>query len=340
MNIPQKVNGFNSDQNLVFLSYGAESEFRRAIFNILSFYAWSAASDIKRTRIVIYTDQPHFFQLYLDQPNIEYVLMNPELMEEMLGGTLFYHRRKIASIDMTFKKYPQDNVIFIDSDTFFTGDATLLFNGITKDRAFMHQREYTFEQGLGIFKSFNQGEFPQAFITYITDRELIIGGKPERFTKDDYGWNSGVLGLHSSFAEYMPDVFRLNDEFYENSRWFISEQIAFSLILQRRKILQAADEFVLHYWGKRQKVMLDKLLIDLLNRYKLTELKDKTLIKRITTRWKFKVEVDIIQEQATIALSLGSWLYGLKKSAQVLLKDPLNPFLYKELIAAASSKRK
>lgn len=340
MNIPLTVNGFNPDQNLVFLSYGAETEFRRAIFSILSFYAWSAAGDIERTRIVVYTDQPQFFQTYLDQPNIEYVTMTPEVMEEMLGGTLFYHRRKIASIDMTFKKYPESNVIFIDSDTFFTGDATLLFNGITEDHAFMHQREYTFEQGLGIFKSFNEGEFPEAFIAYISDRDLIIGGKPERFTKNDYGWNSGVLGLHSSFSMYMPDVFRLNDEFYENSRWFISEQIAFSLILQRRKILQAADASILHYWGKRQKVMLDKLLVDLLNSYKLVELKDKTLIKSITTHWKFKVEVDIIQEKAAIALSLGSWLYGLKKSAQVLLKDPFNPLLYRELIAAASSKRK
>lgn len=340
MNTPPIVNRLSPDQNLVFLSYGAESEFRRAIFSILSFYAWSAASDIQRTRIVVYTDQPHFFQTYLDRPEIEYVVMTPQVMEEMLGGTLFYHRRKIASIDMTFKKYPQDSVIFIDSDTFFTGDATILFNGITKEDAFMHQREYTFEQGLGIFKSFNEGEFPQAFIDYISDRELIIGGKPERFTRHDYGWNSGVLGLHSSFAEYMPDVFRLNDEFYENSRWFISEQIAFSLILQRRKTLHEADEFVLHYWGKRQKVMLDKLLVDLLKRYKLAELKDKTLIKRITTRWKFKVEVDKVQEQAAIALSLGSWLYGLKKSAQVLLKDPFNVRLYQELINAAWSKRK
>ncbi|RAJ22855.1 hypothetical protein [Pedobacter cryoconitis] len=340
MNTPPTVNRFSPDQNLVFLSYGAESEFRRAIFSILSFYAWSAASDIHRTRILVYTDQPHFFQAHLDQPEIEYVVMTPQVMEEMLGGTLFYHRRKIASIDMTFKKYPQDSLIFIDSDTFFTGDATALFNGITKQDAFMHQREYTFEQGLGIFKSFNEGEFPQAFIDYITDRDLMIGGKPEKFTRHDYGWNSGVLGLHSTFAEYMPDVFRLNDEFYKNSCWFISEQIAFSLILQRRKTLHEADEFVLHYWGKRQKVMLDKLLVDLLKRYKLAELKDKTLIKRITTRWKFKVEVDKVQEQAAIALSLGSWLYGLKKSAQVLLKDPLNVRLYQELINAACSKRK
>ena len=340
MNIPPKLTGLSPDQNLVFLSYGAESEFRRAIFSILSFYAWAAASELGRTRILVYTDQPHFFQTYLDEPEIEYVLMTPALMEEMLGGTVFYHRRKIASIDMTLKKYPQDNVIFIDSDTFFTGDATLLLQGITKDHAFMHKREYTFEQGLGIFKSFNEGEFPQAFIDYISDRDLMIGGKPERFTRHDYGWNSGVLGLHSSFAEYMPDVFRLNDEFYENSRWFISEQIAFSLILQRRKVLQEADEFVVHYWGKRQKVMLDQLLINFFSKYNLSALKDKTLLRKTAARWKFKVEVDIIQEQAAIALSLGSWLYGLKKSAQVLLKDPFNLLLYKELITAAGTKRK
>ncbi|KIO78767.1 hypothetical protein TH53_01345 [Pedobacter lusitanus] len=327
------------NKNLVFLSYGAESELRRAIFCILSFYAWSDTQDIENSRIVIYTDHPEFFQIYLKETNIEYVLMTPALMEEMLGGTGFNHRRKIACIDLTLKKYPEDDLLFIDSDTFFINDSAKLLNGLARDHAFMHMREYTFKEGLAIFTGFNQGKFPQAFIDYISGRDLMIGGRAERFTENDYGWNSGVLGLHRSFAEYMPDVFRLNDEFYRNSEWFISEQLAFSLILQRRTDLRPANEFILHYWGKRQKLMMDQFLIDLLNKYPALELKDKTLIRTYTKKWKFSVEVDVIQEKAAIALTFGSWVYGTRKSLQVMMKDPFNLNNYKELIAAAVQKR-
>ena len=324
-------------KNLVFLSYGRESEYLRAIFCIYSFLAWSGAEE-RNSRLVIYTDQPEFFKPFLEKLEVSYVLLTPELMEEMLDNTGCIHRRKIAVIDLTFKAYPGEDLLFLDSDTFFINSSTDLFNGFAEGKSFMHKYEYTFIEALALFKSFNQGEYPAAFINYISGRSFRIGDREERFSENDFGWNSGVLGLSSGFASYMPDVFKLNDEFFANSRWFISEQLAFGLILQRRTVLKGSDQYVYHYWGKRQKVLIDQMIIDLFDEKSVSDLRvNSSLIKSLTKKWARAVEVDLIAEQAVIALSHKQWKYGTKKAVQVILKSPFDVNIYKELLNAVKS---
>lgn len=326
------------NKNLVLLSYGAESEYRRAIFCVFSFLSW-CEPDKKNTHIIIYTDKTEFFESYLEGINVEYILLTPGLMQKMLAGTSYIHRRKVAVINLTFEQFPGDDLIFLDSDTFFTGNASILLNGFDTQESFMHKREYNFKEGLSLFSSFNQGHFPQAFINYIKNREFKINGTSEVFSEDDYSWNSGVLGLSKDFAIYLPDVFKLTDEFYANSDWFISEQLAFSLILQRKTKITATEEFICHYWGKRQKVLIDNLLGKLFVKYKSVNLIDRKEIRSLTRKWKSKVEVDQIMEQAIIALTHGSWRYGIKKSLQAILKNPADTDIYSELMETIKNSR-
>lgn len=307
-------------KNLVFLSYGSESEYYRAIFCVFSFLSW-VESYADQVRIVIYTDQPEFFKKYLVELNIEYFLLTPEILEDMLDHKGFIHRRKVAVIDQTFKDFPGEYVLFIDSDTFFISPSRTLLEGPATGESFMHKREYTIEKGLAFFTSFNQGRYPAAFIEYISGRDFIINGKSESFNQQDYSWNSGVLGLNKDFAIYMAGVYQLTDDFYANSKWFISEQMAFSLILQRTTSIKPADDFLLHYWGKRQKVLMDKLIAELLNTYSVAELKNSNFIKPLTRKWKKRIESDLIMEQVSIALSSRSWLYGAKKCLQVAIRQ-------------------
>lgn len=319
------------NKSLILLSYGPESEYRRAIFCVFSFLAWCKPS-VKNTRIIIYTDRTEVFESYLSGLSVEYVLLTPELTEEMLAGSTYIHRKKVSVIDLTFKNYTDSDLLFLDSDTFFTSSGEKMLNGFSSGKSFMHKREYNFTDGLALFSSFNQGEYPKAFINYITGREFMINGKPEVFDVNDYSWNSGVLGLSRDFKVYMPDVFKLTDEFYANSQWFISEQLAFSLILQKRTEIRSADDFVCHYWGKRQKVLLDGLLADLFNRYTAADLKDEQFIQRLTENWKKKVDVDQLMEQSVIALAQGGWKFGIRKCLQAILKSPFDSDIYKEFI--------
>ena len=326
-------------KNIVLLSYGNESEYLRAIFCILSISSWvlseNSAIQKSKIKIIVYTDNPQFFKKHLGSYNVEYYLLTPALMEEMLAKTTYIHRRKVFVIDLTFKHYPECDLVFIDTDTFFYAPPGALLDEFSAGKSFMHQREYQLDDAVEKFASFNQGHFPTAFLKHIKNRKFVIGDKDERFSGKDYCWNSGVLGLSREFASYLPDVFKLTDDFYKHSGWFISEQLAFGLTLQRKTKVQSTDGYIAHYWGKRQKILLDTLIKEVLQEKAAVELIDSDYIRTLTVKWQNDILNDLILEQAVISLEQNYWLYGFKKALQVILKDPFNSGIYRQLFEAA-----
>jgi len=326
------------NKNLVMLSYGRESEYYRAIFCILSYFAWTEETNRNEIRILIYTDNPIFFQSYLKDMDIEYIHLTSVMLEEMLEETNYIHRRKVGVINLTFQRFPNTDLLFIDSDTFFVHKIDDMLGGFDVGKSYMHKREYSFEEGLNLFNSFNQGHYPSAFINYISDRNFMLGGVPEKFSKHDYSWNSGVLGLDKGFMHYMPDVYNLTDAFYASSKWFVSEQLAFSLILQKRTEIRPAEKYIVHYWGSRQKKLMDNLINNLFDPESKFKIDDVSFLRLLTKKWKKRIELDLILEQAVIALSNGHIKYGIKKSLHVLLHFPSDSSVYKELFSAINQK--
>lgn len=318
------------NKNLVYLSYGSDNEYRRTVFSILSFFAW-CDSYILTTRIIIYTDKPDFFKGYFTNREIEYFLLTPSILLELAGPDNFIHRRKVSVIALTFERFPNDDQLFIDSDTFFIASAGQLLKKIEPGKSFMHLREYQIKEAVNMFALFRQDHFPKAFIDFISHRNFRIGTQFMNFTGDDYSWNSGVLGLNSDFSVYMPDVLKLTDEFYANSKWFVSEQLAFSFILQRKTEIIPTADFIHHYWGKRQKILMDELLDNCFSNDFTKKLNDQKSIRSMSLVCKEKIENDLILEQVEIAISFKSWLYAAKKSFEIILKSRFNANIYKQL---------
>lgn len=315
--------------NLVLLTYGPKAEHHRAIFCVLSFFA-HYKGDINKLRINIYTDDVNTFRQYLKDFDINYIPLTPVMLEEMLGGTTYIHRRKVVVIMKTFERYPEEKLLFVDSDAFFDADVENLIERISEDLSFMHKREYSFVDGLRLFASFNQADAPKAFIQFIETAPLTISDRAENVDRNDYCWNSGIVGLHYKLVPLLKDVLRLTDDFYEHSSWFISEQLAFSIVLDRKSHIEAFDSKVVHYWGKRQKKLMDELLFG-----KLAELRsrgnDGAYIRRLASSWKLEIIDDLLKEKAVIALSQGSWKYGIKRLLIALLRNPSNITLLREL---------
>lgn len=322
---------FMIKRSLVLLSYGNETENRRAVFCLLSFLSWTNKIS-NGISIVIYTDNISFFKKHFENIKINYVSLTIEMLKEMSGRSGFLHRSKVEVILQTFQKYPDNDVLFLDTDTFFYAKPTPLILQYKEGKSFMHKREYTIAQSLSIFDSYGQQQYPAAFIKYISSQTFLVNNKPEVFDTSDYSWNSGVLGLSKGFGAYMSDVLKLTDLFYENSEWFISEQLAFSFILQRHTSISSTDSLIYHYWPKYEKEFVDQFLFDLLEKNSIDQLHSHNFIRTKTMNLKRKIEVVALVKYARIAVSNRSWYHLAKKIVQILIKEPseFRNIFYKE----------
>lgn len=240
-------------KNILLFSYGNHVEYRRAIYTALSFLAWTAGTK-QDSRLVIYTDNPEFFKKYLADFSVHYVLLTPERLEEMLGGTNYIHRRKICVLQDVYAAFPDDDIFYLDSDTFFTTDPSALLNQVQPETSIMQMREYALERGPQIYRDLmtfrfaNAAEYPESFLRFIADHEIVVAGKTLKFNKEQYVWNAGVIGIHHTLLPLLDDILAFNDQIFPATKWFISEQLAFGLILQSFSQMKPAGTVINHYF--------------------------------------------------------------------------------------------
>jgi hypothetical protein len=240
-------------KNILLFSYGNQVEYRRAIYTALSFLAWTGGTK-QDARLVICTDEPAFFEKYLSGFSIHYMLLTAKRLKEMLGGADYIHRRKICVLQDVYRTFPEDDIFYLDSDTFFTTDPSALLDQVQPETCIMQVREYALERGPKIYRDLmsfrfaNAEQYPTAFLSFIEHNEIVVAGRTLKFSKEQYVWNAGVLGIHNSLLPLLNDILSFNDQIYPETKWFISEQLAFCLILQGFSEVKPAGTVINHYF--------------------------------------------------------------------------------------------
>lgn len=311
----------------LILAYGKETEHQRAIFAVLSFWAWYEG-DRSAVQTVIFTDRPELFTPHLVGLPVEYRLLTPESLTQMRGAQNYVHRIKLGIITQIAEEYPTDALFFCDSDTFFVVPAAPLLGLLRPGFSVMHVREQSYTEAVATWASFTpaQDEYPRKFVDLIESREFeLLPGTSHRFYPTQSMWNSGVLGLHPEVLPLVPHIVTLNDAFYKESEWVVSEQVAFSLALQVYTEIVPSIQYVFHYWSKRQKAVVDELLADLPALLPPTQPLDKRLaqVRALTASWRQAVNKDEAQQAAKLAFSRGEVLNGVKFTAKALLSKVL-----------------
>jgi len=323
-------------KNIVLLSFGKEYEWKRAIFSILSFWGWyEGKKDDVRT--IIYTDNPDYFNTYLSDFDITYVKTSYAEIREVkrnAGGNMF--RIKISVLERTFAQYPDDDLLYIDTDTFFRTNPQPLLDGIKPGQSFMHLRERTFEEAIDWAKWEQDGitdfqKFPKSFVQLIESQNFNIGGKEVTFNRSQYMWNAGALGMSKEMASYIPDIYALNDEFHARTLWRLSEQSAFSLVLNEVTTLSEAEEYINHYWSFKKQV--DLRLKDLLtdNFIKLTVTDKIESVKQFTQRLDKYLYHEHMISQTRNSLREKDFKSALTFVTKAVTSVPLNDDLVKSI---------
>jgi len=316
---------------LLLLAYGRETEYRRALLAVLSGWAWQPREPLSAT---ICTDQPDFFRPYLAGLAIEYKLATPAYLAQARGPQQYVHRVKARFIAEAFAEHPTEELLFIDSDTFFTTAPDGLLQRLAAGQPFMHLCEYKLAEAVAIYAEFDQVKYPQKMLELLASRTFQLGGRQVQFHEGQSSWNSGVLGLPRTLAPLLPDILTLTDELYAGTGWFTCEQLAFSLALQASGPVHASDEYVYHYWGQPQKKVMDKLLPTFFTPA-LAALPLAERLRRVRQQvawFRRQMELGKAQEGALYALRRGRLTAGLKYVAKAMLASPLDTRFLREVL--------
>lgn len=319
--------------SLVLQTFGSEKEYRRAILTVLSYYAYKQ-NFAAETKTLLFTDNPTYFEAYVKGLPVEYVSLTPEKIKAMRGAINFLHRMKIAVIEEAFR-ISKGNLLYADSDTFFTADPSPLLNQLTPATSFMHLREYTFESMRQF--ALPAGETFHAFLKLIESKSFHLSdGSEITISPQEASWNAGVMLFHPSHARFIPDVYALTDQFYPPTRNHASEQYAFSILLQRHTNLRACDSVIYHYWYRIKKQIVDLFLKEKINAsWAQLPLGDKLAQVR---QWidhlpaYFDRHLLTLQDNAIQAFNENKFAEGYQNTFKALIKAPFEPDFLKNVL--------
>lgn len=314
---------------LVTQSFGKEDEYRRAIFMIWSYWAYSAIS----AKVILFTDRPDYFEPYFSGQPIEYVALTPAKIKSMRGDINFLHRMKIALIEESFHM-TESNLLYADSDTFFIADPSPLLSKLSPEVAYMHTREYVFEEIRNM--PLPAGETFRKFVTLLDKNTSVSAdGSLLKISTNQSSWNAGVMMLHPTHRALLQDVYALTDQFYPLTLNHASEQYAFSIVLQNRTVLYSCEEVIYHYWYRVKKQVADVFLERKLPGFMSLAVEQKiNLVKKWTQDLQFAFDrhVWILRDQSIQAFHNKEFKKAYIYATKALVKYPFSIAFFKDVL--------
>ncbi|WP_044469863.1 hypothetical protein [Mannheimia massilioguelmaensis] len=222
--------------NLVLLTFGERLENHyQACFSILSFL-----KDPNIKNVIIVTDRADFYQFLNGQ--VKFIHINQQTLKEWQGKYQFFWRIKIKALEIVQQHYPEQNLLYIDSDTFLASNLDRMHVALNQGQTFMHKAEYTLgSQANNTIKKMYQSLNAQTFANIPLNEHSMM-------------WNAGVIALPANKAkEIIQLTLQLCDEICAtNCTRRLVEQFSFSIALNHQVKLQACDNLIGHYWSNKE----------------------------------------------------------------------------------------
>ncbi len=222
--------------NIVYLVFGTKIEnYQQAYFSIFTALLHKNDDD----KIIVITDDSTLFGFF--EGKIETIVINQDTIRDWEGPHQFFWRVKIKALQLVAQKYPQDSILYLDSDTFFYKNTEVLLTALQNGNQFMH---------------LNEGKLSQ--LSSKTEKLMWKQMKGKSYeniiiNENVAMWNAGLIGVSQRHFECLDLTLRINDAMCADgvTRRLI-EQFAFSLGLNQYSELQPADHIVGHYWGNKK----------------------------------------------------------------------------------------
>lgn len=218
---------------LVYQSHTLEELYLETIYSI---YSYTLRAN-EPTVIIIYTDNPDFFQPYLKHLDVRYELINHDTIRKWKGSYNFIHRVKIEMILDVLSKY-QGDFLYVDSDTYFEAPVNHVFDNIKKGVRYMHIYEKNLDRSI-VYKP-------------LMNLEIEIDGDKMLFNESVQIWNAGAIGFNNSSEPSVKKVLTLTDKLNSHYQKHIIEQFSFSYVFQKEGKIEGLSREIFHYWTLKE----------------------------------------------------------------------------------------
>jgi len=197
------------------------------------------------TPIHIVTDSPQYFERVSKQPNFFIHQFSSETVQEWMftGQKKFGFRTKQKAIEWMIARFPNQPLLYLDSDTFIYKPLTPIFDSLEQgESAVMHKFENLLSK-------------PQSKTQRLVWRSIglkTFASVP--ISKHHAMWNAGVLGIPVlRNQEVIKLAINLSDELANHlKRNGFAEQMSFAIVLSDFYGLSEAQSSVAHYWGNKE----------------------------------------------------------------------------------------
>lgn len=227
---------------LLYQAFGNRNVFNQVLFSLLTLH-FHVKEKTKDLPIVIYTDNPNFFSKYKSEFNLKIEILNAQKLEAFKGKQRFIHRVKVCVIKDCFEKY-KSNILYLDSDTYFTESLIPLFDKISKTTSIMNSNDYNLIEADDLYENDDWLLIRKA----IRNFDYNIENENVRIPLSTRMWNAGVIGISYDNRHLLDGILCLTDQIFQNKPVFTAEQFAFSYYLQNNTDLISSGNIIFHYW--------------------------------------------------------------------------------------------
>lgn len=245
--------------NIVYFVFGSKiNYYQQVIFSICTALINKEESD----RIIIIAEEPTFFKVVEEFVTI--IPINNDVINEWKGDYSYFFRVKIKALELIANEYPNQDILYLDGDTFIYKPLSVIKEDLNKGLNILH---------------LNEG--PLSTLPTKSEKKLWGSLKNKKFgdiliDEKTCMWNSGVIGISTKHFQTISLALQICDEMcLANVEYFTKEQLAFSIAGACYTEVKPADHVIGHYWGNKEEwdvIISDWMKKSLMSNYTLQEM--------------------------------------------------------------------
>ena len=242
--------------NILYIVFGDKLDYHlQAYFSIRTFQKQMKDGD----QIIVVTSHPEYYH----HANVTTLNVTDEEIEAWKGPHHFFFRVKIKAMELLASKYPNQHILYLDSDTFLYGNLDVIKQRLNNGNGMMHTREgHPSKMKGGALRLWNTVKgHTYAGITVSERHEM---------------WNAGVVAVPKDrLDKVIATSLNICDGMLDDGgNCFILEQYAQSVCMNELTQLLPSDDCIGHFWGNKQdweKIATEMLLRSYMKQNSLQE---------------------------------------------------------------------